>query len=258
MPARPTRLRALLRERHWQSYQTFCAEYEKAAKAVDPRLQGSAPSRAQLHRWLTGELTGLPYGDHCRILEQMFPGWSAAQLFSAADADEERAAGSGDIRLLLSGGELNSALIEIVRSAETYLVAVGSRSSQPAYLHEIELAVAARPSLVHYRILMGPPHSEILRDHLANLLRIRRNMPEKSLYISLVTDLTRNHERFFVTNERAAVIALPSAHSPGNFDTGLLVNDPQYLRGLFQHGQALYGRPRLDTVEALAELTVLG
>jgi hypothetical protein len=63
------RLKHLLRERHWQTHRTFCMEYDKVAKAVDPTLVGTWPSRAQLHRWLSGDLKGMPYPDHCRILE---------------------------------------------------------------------------------------------------------------------------------------------------------------------------------------------
>jgi hypothetical protein len=75
-------LKTLLTQRHWQTYSTFCKEYDKAAKKVDSSLQGRWPSRAQLHRWLTGELKGLPYSDHCRVLEAMFPGKSASEMFS--------------------------------------------------------------------------------------------------------------------------------------------------------------------------------
>jgi hypothetical protein len=85
--AQPVRLKALLRERHWQKHATFCREYDKAAESVDPELKGSYPSRAQLHRWLSGELKGLPYPDHCRILEKMLPGWTAAELFEPWDED---------------------------------------------------------------------------------------------------------------------------------------------------------------------------
>jgi hypothetical protein len=88
MTAQPVRLRILLRQRHWQSYRTFSAEYDRAARMVDPRLVGTAPSRTQFHRWLSGELKGLPYGDHCRILEKMFPGWSADQLFEVVPDGE--------------------------------------------------------------------------------------------------------------------------------------------------------------------------
>jgi hypothetical protein len=41
-----------------------------------------------LGRWLSGELKGLPYPDHCRVLEKMFPGWTIEQLFEELDADD--------------------------------------------------------------------------------------------------------------------------------------------------------------------------
>jgi len=78
----PTRLRALVRERHWQKYETFSREYEKAARGIDPKLSGSCPSRAQLHRWMSGQLKGLPYPDACRVLEKMFEGETADSLFA--------------------------------------------------------------------------------------------------------------------------------------------------------------------------------
>lgn len=64
MPERPSLLKALLRQRHWQKYGTFCAEYDKAARRVDADLAGTYPSRAQLQRWESGSLRGLPYPDH--------------------------------------------------------------------------------------------------------------------------------------------------------------------------------------------------
>ncbi|MEV7907845.1 DUF5919 domain-containing protein [Streptomyces anulatus] len=95
-------LKTLLQQRHWQTYKTFCKEYDKAAKQVDSTLQGKWPSRAQLHRWLAGELKGLPYSDHCRVLETMFPDRTAEELFSPnggkvpaprIDAESPRSAG---------------------------------------------------------------------------------------------------------------------------------------------------------------------
>ena len=81
----PIRLKALLRQRHWQVYRTFQSEYDRTAAGIDPKLAGTWPSRAQFNRWLSGELKGLPYPDHCRILEAMFPDHSADQLFTPAD-----------------------------------------------------------------------------------------------------------------------------------------------------------------------------
>lgn len=81
MQTQTIRLKKLLRDRHWQKYSTFCKEYDKAASRVDKTLVGQPPSRGQLHRWLAGELKGLPYPDHCRVLETMFPGWAAETMF---------------------------------------------------------------------------------------------------------------------------------------------------------------------------------
>jgi hypothetical protein len=68
-------------------YGIFRAEYDKAASKLDRDLVGTAPSRAQLHRWVSGGLKRLPYTDHCRVLEAMFPEWTADQLFAPCPAD---------------------------------------------------------------------------------------------------------------------------------------------------------------------------
>jgi hypothetical protein len=84
VPQQPIMLKVLLGQRHWQNYATFCSEYDKAAARTDPDLVHSYPSRAQLHRWLTGSLRSLPHAGHCRVLEEMLPGWTAEQLFQPA------------------------------------------------------------------------------------------------------------------------------------------------------------------------------
>ncbi|SES12639.1 DUF5919 domain-containing protein [Actinokineospora terrae] len=76
-----TLLRELLRQRRVRGYPSFCREYDKAAAKIDPGLMRGYPSKAQYYRWLSGELIGVPYGEHCRVLEQMFPNWTAEQLF---------------------------------------------------------------------------------------------------------------------------------------------------------------------------------
>ncbi|HEV7973194.1 hypothetical protein [Amycolatopsis sp.] len=74
-------LKALLRQRHLQSYSSFIREYNRVAGRVDKAFKGHGPSKAQYYRWLSGELVGLPYSDHCLILEAMFPDWKVEQLF---------------------------------------------------------------------------------------------------------------------------------------------------------------------------------
>lgn len=169
---------------------------------------------------------------------------------------------AADMRLVTSGGELSAALIDVVSNAHECLVAVGSRSSEPAYLLAIEQAMESTTELIHYRILIGPPHSQILKDHLLRLVKIcdtQTTYPDaKRLYISIRTDLTRYYERFFVVSEHAAVAILPSGTSPMNFDTGLVVHDSSYVHGLLQHGKALYSKYRLESADAVNELEVLG
>ncbi|WP_156959414.1 hypothetical protein [Nocardia sp. BMG51109] len=81
MAAALIRLKVELRERHLQTHSAFCREYDKIAGTIDPALVGTFPGRTQFHRWLSGSLKGLPYPHHCRVLEGMFPGYTAEQLF---------------------------------------------------------------------------------------------------------------------------------------------------------------------------------
>jgi hypothetical protein len=81
-----TRLKALLQARHLQTHGAFCREYDRVAKDIDSSLVGHWPSRATLHRWMTGTVKRVPYPDHCRILEAMFPGWTSEQLLQPYDS----------------------------------------------------------------------------------------------------------------------------------------------------------------------------
>ena len=103
MPDVPILLKVLLRQHHWQQYAVFCAEYDKAAQRLDDDLERTYPSRAQLHRWLSGSVRSLPYPDHCRVLEEMFPGRTAEQLFSSCPPEILHA--SGPASLPVPGGQ---------------------------------------------------------------------------------------------------------------------------------------------------------
>jgi transcriptional regulator with XRE-family HTH domain len=171
------------------------------------------------------------------------------------------------LRLVTSAGEVHAALLEVVDGARETLVAVGSRSREPAYLRHIERAVRTRPDLVHYRILIGLPRSHLLKDHLLALLKARSRNPgaetdpaaetEERLRLCMVESPAVDLERFFTASERAAVVVLPSANAPTNFDTALVVEDPGYARRLVEHGQALFGHRILDTAAAVRDLPVL-
>jgi len=120
MPDEPVALKVLLHERHW-TYGTFSTEYDKAAKALDPRLSRTAPSRAQFQRWLAGDLRRQPRPDACRVLEALFPGWTVEQLFagySDHQAGEKSAdAAPGDSQVL--------GIIDVPADGSRYMAALG-------------------------------------------------------------------------------------------------------------------------------------
>jgi hypothetical protein len=89
LDAKPVVLKVLLQQRHLQTHTAFCREYDRVAADTDRTLRGGWPSKAQFYRWLAGDLVGLPYVDHCRILEGMFPGWKVDQLFQVHDGGIE-------------------------------------------------------------------------------------------------------------------------------------------------------------------------
>jgi hypothetical protein len=101
----PTLLAVLLGRRGLGRYGSFTAAYQKAARSLDPAIGGSVPSRAQFHRWTTGGLRTLPYTDHCRVLEHMLAGYTAAQLLAPCPPGTvpgpERAAAAPDPALPL-------------------------------------------------------------------------------------------------------------------------------------------------------------
>lgn len=44
MPEQPVLLKVLTGQRHWQTYGTFCAEYDKAARQIDTGLARTHPA----------------------------------------------------------------------------------------------------------------------------------------------------------------------------------------------------------------------
>ncbi|MEU1956432.1 hypothetical protein [Nocardia rhamnosiphila] len=88
-----TVLKALLQEDYMFSHREFTRAYDKAASEVDRSLIGCGPSKAQYYKWLAGDIKHrLPRGYHCRVLEAMFPGYRAEELFAAPDRIEQHTA----------------------------------------------------------------------------------------------------------------------------------------------------------------------
>jgi transcriptional regulator with XRE-family HTH domain len=89
-PYRPTLLRALIAERHWQRFQTFEAQFRRAARELaeregEPDLAKLTVSSRQWERWYAGNVKTEPYPDACRVLEHMF-GYPVQQLLATQES----------------------------------------------------------------------------------------------------------------------------------------------------------------------------
>jgi transcriptional regulator with XRE-family HTH domain len=208
-----------------------------------------------------GMLSGWELGKHVtspryRAMLAAYYKQTAERLF--AHQDLALAEDSDIPRLLLSHRELHHAMLAVVEGAHHYLAVTGSRSRDTAYLHAIETALAQRPSLVHYRILFGPPRHRTLTEHLLRLVELRnpedRSLGIKTLHISMIdTDIP---ERFFAANDTAAVVPIPSLTALDGFDCGVILGTPGAR--LIDHARQLYAAGRkLETVAALEQLTSL-
>jgi hypothetical protein len=165
-----------------------------------------------------------------------------------------------DISLIRSNDNLVSALLDVVESAEHCLVAVGSRSRDPKYLEAIEQQVE-RTGIAHYRVLCGPPHWSVLKDHLVRLLAIKAAHPiegNRRMFIGILSDFSREPERFLCANERRAVIVLPSLNGVERYDTALKLEGIEFGMAYVRLVQELYaGAHPIETDEDVAALTLV-
>lgn len=103
-------------------------------------------------------------------------------------------------RLLVGYRDLHKAMAVVVGGARRYLAVSGSRSRDTTYLAAIESALIARPELVHYRVLFGPPRHAVLTEHLLRLLDHRDPADRslgKTLHVGMVVEDPSAPERFF-------------------------------------------------------------
>jgi hypothetical protein len=89
MPGGPTFLRLLITARHWQKFETFEAQFRRAAAELgaqqdEPRLRTVTVSVRQFERWYSGQVKTRPHPDSCRVLEHMF-GQPVDQLLASAN-----------------------------------------------------------------------------------------------------------------------------------------------------------------------------
>lgn len=163
--------------------------------------------------------------------------------------------GSSGVHLVRTFDDLQAALSDVVDGANETLAITGSRSREPIYLAHVESVIGERPALVHYRVLYGPPRHGALKNHLLRLADLQRR--EGTLRVAIARDVMRDAERFICASENAAVVVLPSLTSLLNFDTALVVDDPEIAQQYVDHvRQAYLAADPLTTRDDVAALEV--
>lgn len=241
-----------------QARLAILATLEQVCEELDKRSKdgSSGVTPGMLSGWERGmHITSVRY----RKVLSSYYGQSPEMLF--AHQDRRLTADSETPRLLVGHQDLHKAMIDVVCGARRYLAVMGSRSRDAIYLETIESALAERPELVHYRVLFGPPHHQLLKDHLARLVAIRdprdRSLGVKTLNIGIVEDQLTIPERFFCASESAAVVPIPSLTSAEAFDSGVLFETAVAER-LIDHARQCYAASRrVETDEALQDLPTI-
>lgn len=226
--------------------------------ALTPRGTGATPSL--LSAWERGK--GRTSARYRALLCQLY-GLPPEVLFAHQDragADEGDVAAAEVLRVVRPHSALLAAMVEVVHGARQVLVVAGSRSRERAYLDVIAGALRARPSLVHYRVLYGPPRHVALVEHLRELFGLRdpgeRSQGMRTLNVGIAG--ADRPERWFVASESEAVVVIPSLTAADAFDTGVVLG-PVGARGLVAHGrEAFAASRRLDSVAEVEGLTVSG
>ncbi len=219
MPARPTLLRMLVAQRHWQKYETFATQYARAASELavrdqDPKLRGLSIAKRQFERWLAGTLKTRPYPDHCRVLEYLF-GHTVEKLFSPTPQPSEPAqAGADRTSALVKLGAEPSAPAIVIGDTTPFGHPGGPAAGAPGGRGqhgstgprsqdiERELVIAARESSEHAEYVashsIDPTDVEQLHDDIVQLARNYAQTSPLLLYL----DAKRARDRGFELLDR--------------------------------------------------------
>ncbi|MGH2705150.1 MAG: hypothetical protein ACRDJ4_08655 [Actinomycetota bacterium] len=130
----------------------------------------------------------------------------------------------------------------------------GFAITDPDYLTCIEAKLARQPDVVHYRVLFGPPRWQVFKDHLQRFLQIRdpesRRAGNKTVFVGMFDDLSKEPENFICANENRAFVRLPSMNGMQKYDTGIEFRGPAHASRYVRLVQELYGASRCVESEA--------
>jgi hypothetical protein len=158
MPVEPTLLRVLITGRHWQRFETFAAQFSRAARELagqqgEPGIAQVSVSSRQFERWYAGKVKTVPHPDSCRILEHMF-GYPVGQLLASASQARTETAPKA-----LGQGDSLAPVVRIVRDSEPSVTdsstiwapgqASGARYDQPwGFSEDAEYSALPNPERI--------------------------------------------------------------------------------------------------------------
>lgn len=186
-----------------------------------------------------------------------------ARLRAKGFAQEAGVSAGRGVRIIRTNDDVTRTLLAVVQEAREYLVTTGSRSRDLPYLQTIESRLLDVPGLVHYRVLFGPPHWQVLKDHLMRLIVLRSPSsrprgPGQTLFLGMVADSLMEPEAFICANERHAFVRLPSLTKVESWDTGIELTEPRDARAYFQFVEGMYRESKkIEGRRQVAELPVL-
>jgi len=252
-------LRAARRRRNWT--------LEHVVGLLDAQSEsGCGATPSMLSGWERGERkTSLRYRQRLCAVYGEAPEVLFAYQDQVADPVWDATGAGTEVPQLLHGFDaLLEAMMAVVATAQQYLVTTGSRSAEWQYLDAIETALHRHGRLTHYRVLYGPPHHQVLVEHLLRLVELRDRerdadtTSEPRVHLAMVSGPDAGPERFFVASERAAVAIVPSLITDGGFDTGLRLGATA-AGGLIQHARQAYAAARpLRTAQEVHALAPRG
>ena len=172
------------------------------------------------------------------------------------------ALGGQSYTVFKSPEDLRTSFARIVNEAQDILYVTGSRSRDEKYLQAIEKRLSEVPQLVHYRVLFGPPHHQVLKDHLVQLLKMRspadRSQGFKTIHLGLYERTLRQFETFILGNEQEAQVLLPSFSGVGEYNSGIIFTAIDEVEGLKRFVKQLYmGSEIVETPAKVKALKVL-
>jgi hypothetical protein len=154
-------------------YMAFAAEYRRIARTLGLPRDVEPPTKATYYNWLSGQVRKLPRGYHCLVLEQMFTGWTARDLFASAESRRTRAASTGLLSAIpaavdpakLAGLWVTTFDVEDIRQVDLSMITVTNgvvtaKNSPPeprtegqtvGYHNDISLSVVGRHLIGQWR-----------------------------------------------------------------------------------------------------------